>query len=345
MISIQDRFRGCLLGGAIGDALGYPVEFMTGAEIQRRFGADGVTGLLCSGEKALISDDTQMTLFTVNGIEWAFERISERGIGDWISSGIYPAYVRWLATQGYEVPKGLLEAQSFEGESNFILSHKELWERRAPGNTCITALLSALEGGVVQHNSSKGCGAVMRVAPTGLLYYGNANSAFKLGAQTAKITHHHPIASAAAGSMAVIISRIVAGSNLAGAVNDAVQGKYTRNAEVRNALKAAYCYAKSDLPHDVAIKRLGGGWVAEEALAIAVYCAMATSTAEDALLLAVNHGGDSDSTGAVCGNIVGALYGLSGLREDWISGIELSEYITATADRLLTIAQRVKEEF
>lgn len=95
--------------------------------------------------------------------------------------------------------------------------------------------------------------------------------------------------------MAVIISRIVAGNNLAAAVNDAVQGKYTRNAEVRNALKAAYIYAKSDLPHDVAIKRLGGGWVAEEALAIAVYCAMATNNAEDALLLAVNHDGDSDS--------------------------------------------------
>lgn len=342
MISIQDRFRGCLLGGAIGDALGYPVEFMTSAEIQHRFGAEGITGLLCSGEKALISDDTQMTLFTANGIEWAFERISERGIGDWTSSGIYPAYVRWLATQGYEVPKGLLEAQPVESESSFILSHKELWNRRAPGNTCITALLSALGGGVVQHNDSKGCGAVMRVAPAGLLYYGNADSAFKLGAQTAKITHHHPTASAAAGCMAVIISRVVAGNNLASAVNDAVQGKYTRNAEVRNALKAAYNYAKSDLPHYVAIERLGGGWVAEEALAIAVYCAMATNNAEDALLLAVNHDGDSDSTGAICGNIVGALYGLFGLREDWVSGVELSDFIISSADRLQVISQEVK---
>lgn len=342
MISIQDRFRGCLLGGAIGDALGYPVEFMKNAEIKNHFGTNGITGLVRSGEKALISDDTQMTLFTINGIEWAFERINDRGIGDWVSSGIYPAYARWLATQGYEVPKGLLEVQPFEGESDFILSHRELWERRAPGNTCIVALRSALESGVTQYNHSKGCGAVMRVAPVGLLYYGNANSAFKLGAQTAKITHHHPTASAAAGSMAVIISRIVAGNTLAGAVNDAVQGKYTRNAEVRNALKAAYGYAKSDMPHDVAIKRLGGGWVAEEALAIAVYCAMVTDNAEDALLLAVNHDGDSDSTGAICGNIVGALYGLSGLRKDWVSGVELSDFTISSADRLQVISQEVK---
>lgn len=344
MISIQDRFRGCLLGGAIGDALGYPVEFMKNTEIKNRFGANGITDLVCNDESALISDDTQMTLFTVNGIEWAFDRINERGIGDWISSGVYPAYVRWLATQGYSVPKALLEPQAFEDESNFILSRK-VWQRRAPGNTCIAALLSALEDSVALHNDSKGCGAVMRVAPAGLLYYGNANSAFKLGAQTAKITHHHPTASAAAGSMTVIISRIVAGNNLAAAVNDAVQGKYTRNTEVRSALKAAYSYAKSDLPHDVAIKRLGGGWVAEEALAIAVYCAMATNNAEDALLLAVNHDGDSDSTGAICGNIVGALYGMCGLRKDWVSGIELSDFIISSADRLLNIAQKVKEEF
>ena len=65
----QDEFRGCLIGGAIGDALGYPVEFLRAKDIFSRYGSDGVSNyILSSNGKALISDDTQMTLFTATGL-------------------------------------------------------------------------------------------------------------------------------------------------------------------------------------------------------------------------------------------------------------------------------------
>ena len=77
---LQDRFRGCLIGGGVGDALGYPVEFMRLSAIKSTYGTDGVQDLILEREsgKAQISDDTQMTLFTASGLLWAAHRIRMR---------------------------------------------------------------------------------------------------------------------------------------------------------------------------------------------------------------------------------------------------------------------------
>lgn len=128
--NLKDKFNGCLLGGAIGDALGYPVEFMSQTAIKRKYGEEGVIDFPATRyytEKAVVSDDTQMTLFTANGLLWALHRIKEHGIGDWIASGIYPAYLRWLVTQGYysdRIPTEFLRTQSFE--DNPIMDQKAL---------------------------------------------------------------------------------------------------------------------------------------------------------------------------------------------------------------------------
>lgn len=97
---LQDRFRGCLIGGGIGDALGYPVEFMHLPAIKSAYGADGVQDLILEREsgKARISDDTQMTLFTASGLLWAAHRIRNEEGGDFVPDGIYPSYMRWLYT-------------------------------------------------------------------------------------------------------------------------------------------------------------------------------------------------------------------------------------------------------
>ena len=69
MITTHDRYRGCLLGGAVGDALGAGVEFMSLDEIRGRYGPAGVTGYVpCYGRSGAITDDTQMTLFTAEGL-------------------------------------------------------------------------------------------------------------------------------------------------------------------------------------------------------------------------------------------------------------------------------------
>src|SRR5262245_17456571 len=94
-----DRYRGCLLGGAVGDALGAAVEFDDIAAIRRRFGPDGILEPAeAYGRVGAITDDTQMTLFTAEGVLQADDRL-ERGVGN-PPGNLWFAYQRWLHTQG-----------------------------------------------------------------------------------------------------------------------------------------------------------------------------------------------------------------------------------------------------
>lgn len=138
----KDRIRGSLIGGAIGDALGYPVEFINSyAGIQRRYGDAGITRLdvtqwwtdeVCSTGKAWISDDTQMTLFTACGILNA----KEKGMA--LAPSICEAYIEWYYTQ--------LGRRNKRFNKCWIGDIPELNQRRAPGNTCIASLSDIVAG-------------------------------------------------------------------------------------------------------------------------------------------------------------------------------------------------------
>ena len=90
----KSRYRGCLLGGAVGDALGYPVEFMKENEIFRKYGEKGIQLLSQAGNPAVISDDTQMTLFAANALIGSASTHC-----DWRET-LLRAYQEWLGTQG-----------------------------------------------------------------------------------------------------------------------------------------------------------------------------------------------------------------------------------------------------
>lgn len=338
-----DRFLYSLLGCAVGDALGYQVEFMKWPEIKKSFGAQGVRGFADPEGIGLISDDTQMTLFTANGLRWAASRILDRGIGDWIGSGIKPAYMRWLYTQGcrFEIDESFLKRQNFEqDDAFFIMDQKALFESRSPGATCITSLVYG-----TGRNDSKGCGANMRVAPIGLVFYFVPEIAYSVAADSARLTHGHPTAAAAAGATAMIIAYCTDGYTLTYAVHRTLE--YLKHQpgskEVIGALLTATQLAESDVPRRKAIRQIGGGWTAEKALAIAVYAAQKEGDPAEAILTAVNHSGDSDSTGAICGSIVGAVHGEHALRPEWIEHVELSEYIADTADKLYQLSNRLQD--
>ncbi len=98
--------------------------------------------------------------------------------------------------------------------------------------------------------------------------------------------------------------------------------------------QAAWCAA--GLPDDPveAIGRIGGGWIAEEALGIAVYCALTARDFADGVIRAVNHGGDSDSTGSITGNILGALWGAEAIPSSFLEPLELRGVITELAEDL-----------
>lgn len=101
MVSLEERFVGCLIGGAVGDALGAPVEFLSTAEIVARFGPQGIEELAeAYGRVGAITDDTQMSMFTAEGMIPAVRRAMAKGIWDTEPAFVYHAYRPWLKTQG-----------------------------------------------------------------------------------------------------------------------------------------------------------------------------------------------------------------------------------------------------
>ena len=150
---LLERAAGCLLAGAAGDALGAPVEFIDRPEIVRRFGPGGIRNFAPAyGGIGKITDDTQMTLFTAEGCLRALHNAATSGDRDGVDI-IRNAYLRWLSTQ-------TSTASGQRGDATtWLLGHADLFSRRAPGNTC----LSALSRKGAERNDSKGCGAIRRL--------------------------------------------------------------------------------------------------------------------------------------------------------------------------------------
>ena len=339
MNTIQDRIRGSLIGGAVGDALGYPVEFIYSFEgIQARYGERGITRLdihSSDNGKAVVSDDTQMTLFTANGL------LNAPKLGIEPKYAICRAYLEWLETQTGQ-HKGKAEC--------WIRDVPELNCRRAPGNTCVSSL-SDIKKGRDPMNNSKGCGGVMRIAPIPLYAAVDGRmdilDADRLAGDAAEITHQHPLGFISAALMSHVIYRLALNENpTRNAMKEyvtegveSIRGLYghhyndvERMAELaERAILLASC-EQSDFEN---IQRLGEGWVGEEALAIGLYCALKYfDNFEEAMIVSVNHIGDSDSTGAVTGNILGAAIGYDAIPQFYKEDLEMHNLILHMADDL-----------
>ena len=335
-------FKGSLLAGAAGDALGYAVEFITYDGIISKYGEKGICAFDLKGGKAIISDDTQMTLFTANGILFGDTRGKMRGIAAETHSYVYLAYLDWLSTQGYVKPYD-------KTEISWLLKVPELFSSRAPGNTCLSALASGKVGTINEPlNTSKGCGSVMRIAPYGL-FYGDLlkrspqrfiNEAMAIGA----ITHGNPFSHLTCALASCVLAKVIYENydSLEKAVVDSlpIVEKYTpfvQFGEFSSLIRSALELTKNDRRDEENIRDLGEGWVAEEALAIAIYCACKyENDLEKCLIAAVNHSGDSDSTGAIAGNLLGAFLGVDAIPEKFLKDLELKEVIEEIAADLST---------
>ena len=333
--SHRARVHGSLLAGAIGDALGAPVEFFSLAEIRRRYGPKGITDLdEAYGRVGAITDDTQMTLFTIEGLLRA-RCHSERGGGESPVVAVYHAYIRWLHTQG---ERSAL-SKPIDHLDGWLVSVNELHSRRAPGNTCLAALREG-HPGTVDHriNDSKGCGGVMRAAPAGLV---DDPDPFQLGADFAALTHGHPSGFLSAGALALILDRLLHGVTLADAAHVAIDRLRIEpegeGEECAAALERAIDACRTAPPSAETVERIGKGWVGEEALAIGLYAALAAGDdLPRGLRLAVNHGGDSDSTGSIAGHILGAELGVGAIPLTWLEALELRDEIRTLAHDLTT---------
>ena len=346
----REQYTGCLLGGAVGDALGWPVEFAGIDEIVRDYGAEGIREPV-PGEGGLyeITDDTQMTLFTAEGLlrAWAGAR-HHGGVPDF-AAATGDSYLSWLATQGESRCGEPLEG----GATGWLLGVAGLHRRRAPGTTCLSALREGIlsEDGIV-NNSSKGCGGVMRAAPAGLLAArinsgdtaGTVRLAFEIGCATAALTHGHPSGYYPAGVLAAVIATIVTGGSITDGIDHSLGFLANRSGsqETTDALRKALDLWRDPevTPSPEVIESLGGGWVGEEALAIGLYCALvAGDDFARGVRLAVNHSGDSDSTGAITGNILGAVLGEQAIPAAWLSRLELHDVVRQVGEDLFTTFQ------
>ncbi|RIK07256.1 MAG: ADP-ribosylglycohydrolase [Acidobacteria bacterium] len=337
---VTERVRGCLIGGAIGDALGAPVEFDSLDSIRARSGEAGVTDYLPAYglDGGAITDDTQMTLFTAEGFIRARNRMSDRGICN-VDSVVHRAYIRWLITQSYETE--YVDADfSEDPPSGWLVTQEILHSRRAPGNTCIAALRSRRERSIERTiNDSKGCGAVMRAAPAGIIGT-TPGEAFDFGILSGAITHGNPSGYLPAGVLASIVFQVVRGATLEEAIEEArsLLCQHDGHEETLDFIDAAAALAANGLPSPEAIETLGGGWMGHDALAISLCCALAADDYEEGVLCAVNHSGDSDSTGSITGNLLGALLGEGAIPKRWIERLEALEVISTVSDDLASAA-------
>lgn len=324
---LLDLVSGCIFGGAIGDALGYPVEFMKYKGIINEYGDEGITEFdLRHSGKAEISDDTQMTLYTANALLYGETRGALRGIAGPMKGYIFAAYQNWYYSQiGKDIPKF--------GRNSWIYNYEVLRESRAPGNTCLSAIAASGGSGSPENeiNNSKGCGGVMRVASIGCYYakYGKTFLAAKVGAEAAALTHGHPLGYITAAFLSCLVCEIIKDklaeqkTDLLDLVNETLEiiremyGEKPHYNEFEDIIKKAIALSGEIHEDADAISQLGEGWVAEEALAIAVYSALKYKDRfRKGVICAVNHDGDSDSTGAITGNILGAYLGLSAIDAD-----------------------------
>ncbi len=314
------RASGSLFGLAYGDALGKPTEFLDMVEIERRYGPGGPREL--AGDPALVTDDTQMAIAVADGLLAA---------GSWTPDAVEPLW-----------------------RSAFIAWAHSPDNNRAPGMTCLRAVAALEDGRRWQRATvpgSKGCGANMRVTPVGLLRGVDADTLAGLAQLQAGLTHGHPTALAASELTAYAVRVLCDGAALAdvpallreraetqrrvyrgdwlgdlwerpgvGAPEEYIERGWVECLAVLDRLDAAL--AAPDPGADPCLAT-GAGWIAEEALATALYCALLFADDPVAALgRAAASSGDSDSIAALAGAFLGAAHGMAAWPADWDSRIE-----------------------
>lgn len=313
-----DQLAGCLLGGALGDALGYPVEFEKVSQMSQDHDFDKIV------DKLIVSDDTQMTLFTAN----ALLLDGNLRINTW------NCYQDWLETQ-FKQGKSELSHRPI----SWLMEYPEMYASREPGRTCLMTLMRGIPGDLNEPiNQSKGCGALMRVAPLAFI---DREDLYLVAIENSALTHGHQMSHIASAALVSLLRYISEGETLCDSVSlmrQDIKRIFMGSLEVKvfdDLLQQAILASEKDFDDMEIISRLGDGWVAEETLAIALYCSLKYSNdLKKALRVAVFHDGDSDSTGSVTGQILGTLLGAKKLPQEEIKRLDLLEPLMKMIERL-----------
>jgi len=202
--------------------------------------------------------------------------------------------------------------------------------------TCLNSLTGATTISEYAANDSKGNGAIMRIAPVGLVFSDDPMRAFCLGGDIARLTHGHPTASIAAAAFAMIIAMVTSGDTLDFAIENTLDFLQTTLGHEETTQAIIYSPWPEPNPKP-RFEWMGFGNVAQEALAIALHAVASTKTTEEAIIQAVNHAGDSDTTGSLAGQLAGALRGMESVPQRWVSALRIKMKIVATASSIAHI--------
>ena len=302
--SLENRFQGCLVGLAIGDALGMPFEGFSSWVVGPIL--DQVQGFHESAYRGLRpgqwTDDTQMSLCLARSL------IRRRKADP---EDIAREYLDWFRSE----------------------------DVRGIGSTTHSAL-NRLETGVTWRESgvggeqAAGNGTAMRAAPLGLLYYQDLEGLREACALDAEITHKNAEAVAGSRAVAFLVARLVAGvSSGKDLLHETVQ--YVDGSRVADNLRRSWELLKRGANPLQAGEALGVGGYVVETVARSAFCFLyAPDDFAAAVTAAVRGGGDTDTAGAITGAWSGARVGLAGVPPSWQAGVEGGEAIATLARAL-----------
>ena len=315
MTGLADRIRGGLYGLAAGDALGATLEFMTGDQIRARYGvlreiAGGGWLNLRPGEW---TDDTEMALAVAEGV-LADPENPVPHIGE--------GFLRWRATDPPDIGGTVRAAfQAYDRLGN--------WHRAAEAVHARTGMTA-------------GNGALMRTLPLAFAYPGPVELYVRC-MEVARMTHWDPEAGLTCFLYCRAAQHAVRGAGLAGAWDRAVEemlevapaGKMSRAA----AALAGKLEGVMAWPED----RLRPTGYTVDTLACALWCAANAGSFEEAVVRAVNLGGDADTVGAVTGGLAGVMHGYGAIPARWVDKFNRAqrERLDAAAEGLARLAEKI----
>lgn len=340
MNELLDKFLGCFIGGAVGDALGAPLEFDEFSKFKQMFDKEYITEYVeFDDERGEFSDDTQMSLFTAEGLLVDLNSKKNNPLARTTIDMVHDAYIRWLFTQTEYVDSKVtdLNPENFFLEDSYLYNCYIMRNVRFPGTTCLTALSEGVIGTISNTiNDRKGCGGIMRVAPVGLAYRNDPEKSFHLASAIAAITHSHPTGYLTAGFLSSTISYLSNNNSLLESINKSItilKTNYNYDETLDFINKALDLNEKTSNEVSVDdVNSLGKGFVAEEALAIALFCSLKYEhNINKGIFASINHDGDSDSTGAITGNILGTINGFKSINKNLIDNLIGNELVEKIA--------------
>ncbi len=310
---LEGRVLGCLLGGAVGDALGYDQELDEWHEIRDQEGQVRFEPRLVRRKELRVSHATQMSLFTLEGLKRA-DLADDANV----FAQIRLAYLDWLQTQ---------ERQVGTPRQGTLCLHKELQVKREPSSACLSSLATGGDGTLLNPiNQVRDCGALVRAAPLGLVPQWDLDRTMGIATQVAAITHGHPEERWGAAAMAGLVNLLCKGQCLQEAgqlVCNALTSR-TEAAAITRKLTLSQQLAQNRKVNPLdAAPRLGTGTTPAEALAIGFYYASSGRTFEEALMFGANQIENSHVVAALTGQLYGAAHNVAGLSHAWVRRLDV----------------------